>query len=90
MTTPNRAIIIILDGVGIGEMPDAAKFNDQGSHTLGNLAKAVGGLKLSNLEKLGLGNIEPIDGLESQGSTSSDGHWTHSLNPYSTLPTAAR
>ena len=90
MTIPNRAIIIILDGVGIGEMPDAARFHDQGSHTLGNLAKAVGGLHLPNLENLGLGNIEPIVGLapqaspqanygkmqeKSPGKDSTSGHW---------------
>jgi phosphopentomutase len=90
MTIPNRAIIIILDGVGIGEMPDAAQFHDQGSHTLGNLAKAVGGLSLPNLEKLGMGNIDPILGLKPQvlpqanygkmkeqspGKDSTTGHW---------------
>ena len=90
MTIPNKAIIIILDGVGIGEMPDAAHFHDQGSHTLGNLAIAVGGLKLPNLEKLGLGNIEPLKGLQPQasplanygklkeqspGKDSTTGHW---------------
>ena len=61
----NRVIIIVLDGVGIGELPDAAKFNDQGSNTLGNLAKVVGGLNLPNLQKMGLGNIAPIQGVES-------------------------
>jgi hypothetical protein len=62
MTDLNRAIIVILDGVGIGELPDAAEFGDEGSNTLGNLAKAVGGLHLPNFEKLGLGNISRLWG----------------------------
>ena len=44
-----RAAIVVLDGVGIGEAPDAAAYGDVGSHTLGNLARAVGGLDLPNL-----------------------------------------
>jgi phosphopentomutase len=90
MIKPKRAIILILDGVGIGELPDAGRFGDEGSHTLGNLAKAVGGLKLPHLEKLGLGNIETIKGLQPQadpmanygkmaekspGKDSTSGHW---------------
>jgi phosphopentomutase len=50
-----RAAIIVLDGVGIGPAPDTAAYGDAGSDTLGNVARAVGGLKLPNLEKLGLG-----------------------------------
>ena len=49
--------IIVLDGVGIGELPDADQYGDRGSNTLRNIAEAVGGLRLPNLEKLGLGNI---------------------------------
>lgn len=82
--------IIVLDGVGIGELPDAIKFGDEGSDTLGNMARAVKGLKLQNLEKLGLGNIKPIEGLKPQkqplasygkmaevspGKDSTTGHW---------------
>jgi phosphopentomutase len=59
----NRVIIIVLDGVGIGELPDAEKFDDQGSNTLGNLAKSVGGFNLPNFQKLGLGNIATILGV---------------------------
>ncbi|MGB9742157.1 MAG: phosphopentomutase [bacterium] len=62
-----RAIIVVLDGVGAGELPDADRFNDHGSNTLGNLAKAVGGLHLPNLERLGLGNIIEISGVRAQG-----------------------
>jgi len=50
-----RAAIIVLDGLGIGPAPDTASYGDAGSDTLGNVARAVGGLKLPNLEKLGLG-----------------------------------
>jgi len=49
-----RACVIVLDAVGAGELPDAADFGDEGSDTLGNVAKAVGGLDLPNLEALGL------------------------------------
>jgi phosphopentomutase len=85
-----RAIVIIIDGVGIGEMPDAAIYGDQGSHTLANMAKAVGGLHLPNLEKMGLGKITSINGLNSslkasacygkmaemsKGKDSTTGHW---------------
>ena len=50
-----RAAIIVLDGLGIGPAPDTAQYGDAGSDTLGNVARAVGGLKLPNLEQLGLG-----------------------------------
>jgi phosphopentomutase len=85
-----RAIIIILDSVGIGELPDADKYNDTGSNTLGNLAKEMSGLSLHNLEKAGLGNIVPIAGIcpeknpsfcygkmaeLSNGKDTTTGHW---------------
>src|SRR5215210_7340737 len=57
-----RAVIIVLDGVGAGGAPDAAKFGDEGSNTLGNTAHATGGLKLTCLRSLGLGNIVEIEG----------------------------
>ena len=50
-----RAAIIVLDGLGIGPAPDTAAYGDEGSDTLGNVARAVGGLKLPNLERIGLG-----------------------------------
>ena len=56
----SRACVIVLDAVGAGELPDAADFGDEGSDTLGNVARAVGGLDLPTLEALGLGNIEPL------------------------------
>jgi phosphopentomutase len=85
-----RAAIIILDGVGIGEAPDADAYGDAGSDTLGNLARACGGLALPSLETLGLGNIRPLDGVQhrgdatgawgtltpaSAGKDSTTGHW---------------
>jgi phosphopentomutase len=57
-----RAVIIVLDGVGAGGAPDAAKFGDEGSNTLGNTAHAAGGLELECLRSLGLGNIVEIEG----------------------------
>ena len=61
-----RACVIVLDGVGAGELPDAGDYGDEGSDTLGNLAKAVGGLDLPMLEALGFGNIEPLEGCPPQ------------------------
>ena len=57
-----RVLLLILDSVGIGELPDARKYNDEGSNTLGNMAEAVGGLNLPNLQQLGL-NIGDIKGV---------------------------
>jgi phosphopentomutase len=68
-----RAVILILDGVGIGEAPDASAYGDAGSDTLGNVARACGGLKLPRLERFGLGNIRPLDGVERRGDAA--GAW---------------
>ena len=85
-----RVVLIILDSCGIGELPDAGLYQDKGSNTMVNTAKAVGGLKLPNLEKLGLGNIDSILGVSpnassvanygkmtelSVGKDSTSGHW---------------
>ena len=56
-----RAVIVVLDGVGAGGAPDAAKFGDEGSNTLGNTARVVGGLCLPHLRSLGLGNVVEIE-----------------------------
>ena len=61
-----RVVLIVLDSVGIGEMPDAELYGDKGSNTLGNIAKKVGGMNIPNLEALGLGNIAPIEGVKEQ------------------------
>lgn len=59
----DRAIVVVLDSVGVGELPDACDYGDVGSNTLGNTAKAAGGLALPHLERMGLGNIIAIDGV---------------------------
>jgi phosphopentomutase len=63
-----RFFLIVLDGVGCGAARDAAAYGDAGSDTLGNVARAVGGLKLPVLESLGLGCIRPIAGVAAVGS----------------------
>ena len=85
-----RALIVVLDGVGCGEAPDSASYGDSGSNTIGNVSRAVGGLALPNMARLGLGNIVPIAGVEperyaigawgsmlpkSSGKDSTAGHW---------------
>jgi len=55
-------VIIVLDGLGAGDAPDAADFGDEGSNTLSNTAHAVGGLELAHLRSLGLGNVVEIEG----------------------------
>src|SRR5438876_248320 len=85
-----RACVIVLDAVGAGELPDAADYGDEGSDTLGNVARAVGGFDLPNLEALGLGNVGPLAGCppqpgapavagrlleRSKGKDTTAGHW---------------
>jgi len=85
-----RAIVLVLDGVGIGALPDADLYGDAGSNTLVNLARACGGLHVPVLEKIGLGNITSIMGVartasprgsygkmaeQSAGKDSTSGHW---------------
>jgi phosphopentomutase len=65
---PRRAVIVVLDGVGAGGAPDAAKFGDEGSNTLSNTARAVGGLELPHLHALGLGNVAEIEGTPPDAS----------------------
>ncbi len=59
----NRVILCVVDGLGVGAMPDAAEYGDAGAHTLAHLADAVGGLRLPTLEALGLGSIAEIKGV---------------------------
>jgi phosphopentomutase len=85
-----RAAIIVLDGLGVGAAPDTAQYGDAGSDTLGNVSRAVGGLRLPNLEALGLGGCGAIEGMPpaaepraavgrclpaSAGKDSTTGHW---------------
>lgn len=58
-----RISLIVLDSVGIGELPDAEQFGDLGAHTLGHIAEKVKGFALPNLQQLGLGNIADIQGI---------------------------
>src|SRR5699024_2823375 len=60
----NRVFLIVLDSVGIGELPDAKQYNDEGANTIGNIAKTMKGLHLPQLESLGLGHIAPIEGVK--------------------------
>jgi phosphopentomutase len=85
-----RACVIVLDAVGAGALPDADAYGDEGSDTLGNVARAVGGLDLPSMEALGLGNVEPLEGCppqpgapavagrlleRSKGKDTTTGHW---------------
>ena len=85
-----RAIILVLDGVGVGAAEDAADYGDVGSDTLGHVARAVGGLRLPNLQKIGLGGVSKLEGMlpavlpsgafgllepRSCGKDSTTGHW---------------
>ncbi|MDP4096708.1 phosphopentomutase [Paenibacillus sp. P96] len=85
-----RVVFIVLDSVGIGELPDAAKFGDEGAHTLGHILERMPQTKLSNMQKLGLGNIAELPHIEpaekpagyygkmnevSVGKDTMTGHW---------------
>jgi phosphopentomutase len=85
----DRIVLIVLDGAGIGEMPDAAEWGDAGSDTLGHVL-ASGEVRLPNLQRYGLGNISPLQGvppsdnprgsygrcaLRSNGKDTTTGHW---------------
>jgi len=90
MSEIERVILIVLDSVGIGALPDAHLYGDEGSDTLGNMARELGGLHLPHFQKLGLGNIHPILGVPaavsplaaygrmaeaSAGKDTTIGHW---------------
>src|SRR5690625_1683228 len=85
-----RVVLVVLDGVGIGEAPDAAMYGDEGSDTLGNTARAVGGLHMPHMQRLGLGNSSDVGGVpqvdqrmgnygrmqeRSAGKDTTTGHW---------------
>lgn len=86
----SRVFLIVMDSVGIGELPDAPRFHDEGAHTLGHIAERVEGFRLPNLEALGLGNIAPLKNVPavpapsahygkmqeiSMGKDTTTGHW---------------
>lgn len=64
----NRVFLTVLDSVGIGALEDANEYGDLGANTLCNIAKSTGGLSLPNLQKMGLGNIASIEGVNSASS----------------------
>jgi len=89
MAPIERVILIIIDGFGVGELPDASRYGDQGSDTLGHIAAKVG-LMIPHLQKLGIGNIKKVRGLtpaktpiasfgmmaeRSAGKDTTSGHW---------------
>src|SRR5579859_4314070 len=90
MSELKRAILVVLDGVGAGENPDARAYGDEGASSLEHCAQAIGGLELPNLGSIGLGNITPILGTPpveqangaygrmaeaAAGKDSTTGHW---------------
>jgi phosphopentomutase len=90
MNAVEQVILIVLDSMGVGELPDAVEYGDAGSNTLANTAKAVGGLSLPHMQKLGLGNITAVEGVPpcdeplgaygrmaeaSAGKDTTTGHW---------------
>lgn len=84
-----RAVVVVLDAVGVGALPDAADYGDAGTNTLEHLAELAGGLDLPNLQRLGLGSILPLEGVPPAtdpvlhgrlhplgvGKDSTTGHW---------------
>ncbi|MGL6104910.1 phosphopentomutase [Romboutsia sp.] len=86
----SRVVWVIIDSVGIGELPDSNKFGDKGVNTLGNIVKVHNDIKIPNMIKLGIGNIDGVDFIEnieesigcfgkcaevSQGKDTTTGHW---------------
>lgn len=61
-----RIFVVVMDSVGIGAMPDAQRYGDGGTDTIGHTAAAVGGLSMPNMERLGYGNLHPIQGIHPQ------------------------
>ena len=59
-----RIIVLVMDSVGIGALPDAGQYGDTGANTLGNIARSLGGLFLPVMNKLGLGTVAEINGLK--------------------------
>src|SRR3954463_3251942 len=85
-----RALVVVLDACGAGALPDAGEYGDAGTNTLAHVARAVGGLRLPTLERLGLGALLPLEGVtpvtdppavygrlgaRGAGKDSTAGHW---------------
>lgn len=90
MAALHRAVILVIDSGGVGEMPDAAQYGDVGADTLGHVAESAGGLALPTLRRLGLGNLHRVKGVDplkrpegsygrmfeqSAGKDTITGHW---------------
>jgi phosphopentomutase len=86
----DRATIIVLDSAGVGYLPDAEDFGDVGANTFGNISRVCGGLNIANLEKMGIGNLTEINGVQkvkdtigaygkaeekAKGKDTTTGHW---------------
>ena len=86
----NRIFVVVVDSLGVGEMPDSADFGDVGVNTLGHISEAVENLVIPNLQKLGLANIIPLKQVaavdkplgyytkmkeKSKGKDTMTGHW---------------
>jgi len=69
MRGTDRVTVIVLDGVGVGALPDAADYGDEGSNSVGNTARVVGGLTLPNMGRLGLGNLTEVEGVPPRQDT---------------------
>ena len=95
-----RVFLVVLDSVGAGAMPDAGDYGDAGADTLGHIARAVDRLELPHLQKLGLGNLHPMDKVppaehplaccgklreRSAGKDTMTGHW-EMMGLYTTEP----
>lgn len=85
-----RVVLVVMDSLGVGQLPDAKKFNDEGTNTFGNIIKNTKDIKIPNLLNLGVGNIDGFDAIEgvkspigaygksdevSQGKDTTTGHW---------------
>lgn len=85
-----KAVLIVVDSCGVGALPDAKDFGDEGVNTLSHLAKASGGINIPNMEKMGIGNITDIEGVskidnvigyygksmeKSKAKDTTTGHW---------------
>ncbi len=89
MSRSRRAVVLVLDGCGAGALPDAARYGDEGAHTLAHVAAAEGGLRVPALAALGLGSLTPLPDVEparapvlhgllrplGPGKDSATGHW---------------
>jgi phosphopentomutase len=90
MSVIERVVVIVLDGVGVGEAPDAANYGDVGSNSIGNVARVLGGIELPNLGEIGLGHVTEVAGVPpaaapqggfgkltpvSSGKDTVSGHW---------------